>query len=292
MIVVLIAMPASLAIVDAWNDSISNEYETYIEYNNETRQITGALNDLPAGTLASSGCVYVHMNSTDVRLNEIQDLYDKSLFSDNNYRIVLSASDTTNSATYQDRLLLALNTTAFNLISAGANRMKLYLDAGKPVFFILKYQSTSVSADIVIDQTELNSTSNYTYTADIDIAKLLSLENTHPDGHFTLVILSYNETEELSPGDVVILNWQFLKKKGNVATIYTVDNLMLGWGAALFLIGFASTPFFNPLSRDVFPFITKMKRSRAARRAASKRKKSRKKGKSSKRSSKRKRRRR
>ena len=53
---------------------------------------------------------------------------------------------------------------------------------------------------------------------------------------------------------------------------------MLGWGILLFLIGFASTPFFNPLSRDVFPFITKIKRSRAAKKAAAKRKKGKKRG--------------
>jgi hypothetical protein len=292
-LIVFIAMPASLAVVETWNGAISNEYETYVEFSNETKEITGALFDMPnSPSNSASGSVYVHYNISGVRENAIQDVYDKSLFDDNMYRIVLSAQDTTDSSSRLDFLTLAINTTAYSIVANAANHMKIHIDAGKPVFVQVYYQDKTQIGEAITDQIELNSSTNYTYTTNIDFAKLLAVDNQYSDGsgHFTLVVRSYNETEELSHGDVVIIDWEFDKKRGSVATIYTVDNLMLGWGALLFIIGFASTPFFNPLSRDVFPFITHLKRSKQAKKAAAKRKSHRKKSSSRRKSSKRRRR--
>lgn len=287
-LIVFIAMPVSLAVVDSWNNTISNEYETYIEYNNLTRARDGYIRGTPN---IYNGATYLHYNSTDAAAYSEVTFYDKSIFSDGYSRLVLSPKDTSDSTKYKDELWLALNITPEDLIKSGATRAKIHIDAGKPVRCGIYYQADSYTYKRVVSGIELNSTSNYSKEVDIDIVYLLEVENSiGKTGNILLGIFSYNETAELSPGDIIFFDWQFLKKKGNVATIYTVDNLMFGWGAALILIGFASTPFFNPMSRDVFPLITKMKRSRAAKQAAAKRKRT--KRRSSKRSSSRKRRRR
>ncbi len=263
--VLLLAVPLGIGAVEWRNDAVSNEWiaETAHVYSNDTRFVDGYLFDLAYG-IDRSGGFFVHWNATDVRENVGIGFYNASLFSDGLNRILLDVTDTTDSATLLDRVVLGFNVSVASLVEYSATRFCVTVDAGgKNVSVVLRYQSNATATgETVVDLGTFNA-SVVNRSVDIDLATLMTLDSSQPNGHFYLLILSTSETEELAAGDTVLVSMEFQHKRGSEG-LWPMDVVAAVIGVGLFLGALVITPFVNPLDRrgDVLyiPYSVRKKR--------------------------------
>ena len=245
--ILLFAVPVSVGAIEWHRETLSNTWvsEPGDVYGNNTRFAVSTV--YPSASVLNGG-YYVHYNESDDRTENPIVFYDASVLNTSYHEILLSANDTTDSATYANFVILRFNVSASSLLTDSAFHFSLMLDAEKTVHPCLYYRTPDVRRCLqVIDIGAMDSVNN-TVEYDLDPLTVMRLNNDYPGGYFALYIYRGSKTDNLVVGDTIKISMEFQHKRGT-AGLLPMESVAALFGGALFVLGLAITPYFNPFDR-------------------------------------------